>query len=154
VRFATQGYGKDRDHAADRRRREGRADQPWLADATADLAEELKAEVAVVSLDGVEMEALSTLPRSELAADARAAAERFAERIAARGVPVRAEYRAGPVVRGVLVFAEEAEADLIVVGATSRGPVARRVLGTVTKRLVERSRRPVLVVTPPTGSVP
>jgi len=35
------------------------------------------------------------------------------------------------------------------VGATSRGPVARRMLGTVTTRLVERSRRPVLVVTPP-----
>jgi nucleotide-binding universal stress UspA family protein len=127
------------------------SDQPWLADATADLAEELSAEVAVVSLDGLEMEALSTLPRSELAKDARETAERFAERIAARGVPVRAEHRAGPVVRGVLVFAEEAEADLVVVGATSRGPVARRVLGTVTRKLVEGSRRPVLVVTPPTG---
>jgi single-stranded DNA-specific DHH superfamily exonuclease len=28
--------------------------------------------------------------------------------------------------------------------------VARRVLGTVTTRLIERSRRPVLVITPPT----
>ena len=129
-------------------------DQPWLADATADLADDLGAEVAVVSLDGLELEALSPLPRSELARDARTAAERFAERIAARGVPVRAEYRAGPVVPGLLVFAEEVEADLIVVGATSRGRVARRMLGTVTRRLVERSRRPVLVVTPPTEPAP
>jgi K+-sensing histidine kinase KdpD len=72
----------------------------------------------------------------------------MAERIGQAAIPVTAEHRSGPVVRGVLVFAEEQEADLIVVGATSRGPVARRVLGTVTARLVERSRRPVLVITP------
>ena len=47
------------------------------------------------------------------------------------------------------MFAEEQEADLIVVGATSRGPVARRMLGSNTTRLIERSRRPVLVITPP-----
>jgi nucleotide-binding universal stress UspA family protein len=49
----------------------------------------------------------------------------------------------------VLVFGEEQEAHLIVVGATKRGPVARRMLGTVTTRPIERSRRPVLVITPP-----
>ena len=37
--------------------------------------------------------------------------------------------------RGVLVFAEEQEADLVVVGATSRGRVARRLLGNITARL-------------------
>jgi nucleotide-binding universal stress UspA family protein len=125
------------------------ADQPWLADAATDLGEELDAEVAVVSLDGLDLQALSTLPRAELAREAEAAANRMAERIAKAGIPVTAEHRSGPVVPGVLVFAEEQEADIIVVGATSRGPVARRVLGTVTARLVERSRRPVLVVTPP-----
>jgi nucleotide-binding universal stress UspA family protein len=125
------------------------ADQPWLADAAADLAEEIGAEVAVVSMDGMELEALSTVPRSELARAAETAATQMAERLGQAGTPVTAEHRSGPVVRGVLVFAEEQEADLIVVGATSRGPVARRVLGTVTARLVERSRRPVLVITPP-----
>ena len=49
----------------------------------------------------------------------------------------------------MLVFAEEQEADLIVVGATTRGPVARRMFGTVTARLIERSRRPVIVIRPP-----
>jgi nucleotide-binding universal stress UspA family protein len=125
------------------------ADQPWLADAAADLAQEIGAEVAVISLDGLELEALSTVPRAELAKDAERAAAAVAERIGGAGVPVHAEHRSGPVVRGVLVFAEEQEADLIVVGATTRGPVARRVLGTVTTRLVEKSRRPVLVITPP-----
>jgi nucleotide-binding universal stress UspA family protein len=125
------------------------ADQPWLADAAADLAQELNADVAVVSLDGLELAALSTVPRETLAADAADAASRVADRIAAAGVTVCAEHRAGPVVPGVLVFAEEQDADVIVVGGTTRGRVARRMFGTVTARLVERSRRPVLVITPP-----
>jgi nucleotide-binding universal stress UspA family protein len=125
------------------------ADQPWLADAAADLAEEIGADVAVISFDGLDVEALSTVPRSELAKGAEAAAREVAERIAARGVKTTGENRSGQIVRGILVFAEEQEADLIVVGATTRGPVARRVLGNVTTRLIERSRRPVLVITPP-----
>ncbi len=125
------------------------ADQPWLADAAANLAAELGADVAVVSFDELELEALSTLPRSELSKSAETAAARVAERIREAGISAHGEHRAGPVVRGVLVFAEEQEADLIVVGATSRGPVARRMLGNVTTRLIERSRRPVLVITPP-----
>ncbi len=125
------------------------ADQPWLADAAASLAEEIGADVVVVSFDGLELEALSTLPRSELSKGAEKSAAQVAERIRQAGISAHAEHRAGPVVRGVLVFAEEQEADLIVVGATTRGPVARRMLGTVTTRLIERSRRPVLVITPP-----
>jgi nucleotide-binding universal stress UspA family protein len=125
------------------------ADQPWLADAAAGVAEETGADVAVVSFDGLELEALSTVPRRELARGAEESAEKLAERVRAAGITTTAHHRAGPVVRGVLVFAEEQEADLIMVGATSRGPVARRMLGTVTTRLVERSRRPVLVITPP-----
>ncbi len=124
-------------------------DQPWLADAAADLAEQLGADVAVLSLDGLELEALSTVPRSELAKGAESAAREVTERIAARGIAATAANRSGPVVRGILVFAEEQEADLIVVGATTRGRVARRVLGNVPTRLIERSRRPVLVITPP-----
>jgi nucleotide-binding universal stress UspA family protein len=129
------------------------ADQPWLADAAAGIAEETGARVAVVSFDGLELEALSTIPRDELAKGAEQAARRMAERIARAGIEVVAEHRAGPVVRGVLVFAEEQEADLIVVGATTRGRVSR-LLGTITTRLVERSRRPVLVITPPGGADP
>jgi nucleotide-binding universal stress UspA family protein len=125
------------------------ADQPWLAEAAASLAHQIGADVAVVSLDGLELEALSTLPREELAKDAVQAANAVAERVRADGVDATAEARSGPAVRGVLVFAEEQEADVIVVGATTRGPVARRVLGTVTTKLIERSRRPVLVITPP-----
>jgi nucleotide-binding universal stress UspA family protein len=125
------------------------ADQPWLADAAADIAEEMGAEVAVVSMDGMELEALSTVPRGAVAESAEQAAATMAERIGARGIHAIPHHRAGPVVRGVLVFAEEQEADLVIAGATSRGRVARRFLGNVTTRLIERSRRPVLVITPP-----
>ena len=62
------------------------------------------------------------MPRSELAKGAEAAARELAERIAARGVKTTGENRSGQIVRGILVFAEEQEADLIVVGATTRGP--------------------------------
>ena len=124
-------------------------DQPWLADAAAQLARENGARVDVVSADGLEMEALSTVPRSELAEGARRAAEATAERIRAAGVEAVPHTLPGAVVRSILLFAEEHDADLIVCGAAARGPLAQRLLGTVPVELIRRSRRPVLVVTPP-----
>ena len=56
------------------------------------------------------------------------------------------------MVRSVLLFAEHRDADLIVAGATSRGPVASRLLGNTPIEMIRRARRPVLVVTPPGGS--
>ena len=50
---------------------------------------------------------------------------------------------------GILLFAEEHDADLILVGASRRGAVARRVLGDVPLELVGRSRRPVMVISNP-----
>ncbi len=88
------------------------ADQPWLADAAADVAEEMGAEVAVLSMDGIELEALSPVPRGAVAESAeQSAATGRADRGA--GHPRHAHHRSGPVVRGVLVFAEEQEADLV-----------------------------------------
>ncbi len=125
------------------------ADQPWLADAAVSIAQQTGAELAVVSLDGLEMEAFSTLPRSELTEQAQAAADAVAERIRAAGVSATAESRPGPAVRGILTYAEEKEADLILVGASSRGPVASRFFGSVPMSLVQRSRRPVVFLTHP-----
>jgi nucleotide-binding universal stress UspA family protein len=125
------------------------ADQPWVADAAAQLAQQTGAKARVVSVDGVEMEALSPLPRSEYQRDARASAEATARRIADAGVEATADVRAGKVVAGILLYAEEQDADLIVVGASTRGRVAQRVLGDVPLELVQRSRRPVLMVSAP-----
>src|SRR3954463_5688623 len=53
------------------------AEQPWVADAAAELAQHTGASVEVVSVDGVEMEALSPLPREEYARSALESAERL-----------------------------------------------------------------------------
>ena len=127
------------------------ADQPWLADAAAQLAKETGAAVDVVSADGLDMEAFSTVPREELLQLARQSAEQMAERLREQDVDASAHTVAGAVVRSILLYAEERDADLIVCGATSRGPIARRLLGTVPVELIRRSRRPVLVITPPDG---
>jgi nucleotide-binding universal stress UspA family protein len=125
------------------------AHQPWLADAAAQVARETEASVVVVSVDGLDLEVLSATPREEVQQRAREAAEAAAARIREQGVPVSAEVRSGPVVRGILVFAEEQGADLILAGASTRGRLAQRLLGTVPMMLIQRSRRPVLAISPP-----
>jgi nucleotide-binding universal stress UspA family protein len=125
------------------------ADQPWVADAAAQLAQQTGAAVNVVSIDGVDLEALSPLPRSEYQHNARESAEKVAAQIKEQGVEATAETRSGKVVPGILLFAEEKDADVILVGASTLGRVARRLLGDVPLELVQRSRRPVLVVSSP-----
>ena len=124
------------------------SDQPWLADAAAELAHQTGAAVSVVSLDGLDVEALSPTPRSEFREQAQRAVDGFLERFRAAGVEAEGEVRSGLVSRGVLLYAEEKEADVIVVGASTKGRVARRVLGSVPVELIQRARRPVLVITP------
>ena len=59
-----------------------------------------------------------------------APAQAMAEQIRRRGRRGRRRTRCtGPVVRSVLLFAEQQDADLIVCGASTRGRVARRLLG-------------------------
>ena len=125
------------------------ADEPWVADAAAELAKQTGAQARVVSIDGVDVEMLSPAPRSEYAEEAQQSAERMAERLRGQDVEATADVRPGKVVRGILLYAEEIEADLIIVGASRLGRVARRLLGDVPLELVQRSRRPVMVVSPP-----
>ena len=127
------------------------ADQPWLAEAAAELAGQSGGVVDVVSADDVDVEALSPVPRAEAAGPAGEAAEAMAARLRERGIEATAHTLHGPVVRSVLLYAEDRDADLIVCGASTRGPVARRVLGDVPIQLIRRARRPVLVITPPAG---
>ncbi len=124
------------------------ADQPWLADAAAELSEQTGAAVSVVSLDGIEMEALSPTPRSEFQELAKTSVDGFLERLRAAGVQAEGDVRSGDVTRGILLYAEEKDADVIVCGGSTKGRVARRVLGSVPVELIRRARRPVLVITP------
>jgi nucleotide-binding universal stress UspA family protein len=127
------------------------ADEPWLAEAAANLAEQTAAEVSVVSVDGLDVEMGAPMPREEYAKGARESARRVAEQIRQAGIQATDEVRPGRVVRGVLVFAEEKDADLILVGASRRSAMAKRLLGDVSLELVSRSRRPVMVIAPPSG---
>ncbi len=124
-------------------------DQDWLADATAELAQQTGAMVSVVSMDGLDVEALSPTPRSEFASVARSAVDTAVTRLTERGVQAEGEVRSGLVTQGILLFAEEVDADLIVCGGSTKSEMARRVLGSVPVELIGRSRRPVLVMTPP-----
>jgi nucleotide-binding universal stress UspA family protein len=124
------------------------ADQPWLADAAAELSEQTGAAVSVVSLDGIDMEALSPTPRSEFQELAQKSVDGFLERLRAAGVQAEGDVRSGQVTRGILLYAEEKDADVIVCGGSTKGRVARRVLGSIPVELIRRARRPVLVITP------
>ncbi len=126
------------------------ADQPWLADAAAELAQQTGASVSVVSLDGLDIQALSPTPRSEFTELAETTVQAIVERLRAAGVEAEGEVRPGLVTPGVLLYAEEKDADVIVCGASTKGRVARRVLGSVPVALIQRARRPVLVISPTT----
>ena len=123
-------------------------DHPWLADAAAELAQQTGAAVSVVSLDGLDVEALSPTPRSEFTQQAESTINSFVERLRAAGVEAEGDVRSGLVTPGVLLYAEEKDADVIVCGASTKGRVARRVLGSVPVDLIQRARRPVLVISP------
>jgi nucleotide-binding universal stress UspA family protein len=125
------------------------SDQPWLAEAAAELAQQTGAGVSVVSLDGLDIEALSPTPRTEFRDAAQRAVDGFVERLKAAGVQAEGEVRPGQVTRGILLFAEEKEADAIVVGASTKGRMASRVLGNVPVELIQRARRPVIVISAP-----
>ena len=126
------------------------SDQPWLADAAADLAHQTGAAVSVVSLDGLDVEALSPTPRAEFTELAETTVNGFVERLRSAGIQADGHVRTGLVVPGVLLFAEEHNADVIICGASTKGRMARRLLGSVPVDLISRARRPVLVITPAT----
>jgi len=124
-------------------------DQPWVADAAGNLSQQTGARVAVVSVDEVETDKLTSLPRQEFLARADQAATRAVERLQAAGVEASKDVRSGRALDEIIAFADEQDADVVVVGSSIRGPIAKRLLGSVPMALVARSRRPVLVVTGP-----
>jgi nucleotide-binding universal stress UspA family protein len=125
------------------------ADQPWITDAVARLAKQTSATVAVVAVDQVELERFSAAPRSVFVQGARAAVETAIRRLADDGVEAQGTVLPGRPLERILEFAAQQEADLIVVGASSRAAMSERLLGSVPLQLIEKSSRPVLVITQP-----
>src|SRR5690349_3730924 len=125
------------------------ADQPWITDAVARLAKQTSATVSVVAVDEVELERFSPAPRSVFVQGAREAVDAAVRRLADAGVEAQGTVLPGRPLERIMEFAAQRQADLIVVGASSRPAVAERLLGSVPLQLIEKASRPVLVVTRP-----
>ncbi|GAA3953801.1 universal stress protein [Actinoplanes auranticolor] len=125
------------------------ADQPWITDAVARLAKQTGATVTVVAVDEVELERFSPAPRSVFVQGAREAVDTAIRRLADVGVEAQGAVLPGRPLERIIEFAAQQEADVIVVGASSRPALAERLLGSVPLQLIEKASRPVLVVTHP-----
>ena len=73
---------------------------------------------------------------------------RAAEIAREHGVPAELRLVAGFEVEAILAAADEIDAELIAVGSNRHGAVGTIVFGSVSKELVRRAMRPVLVVHP------
>jgi nucleotide-binding universal stress UspA family protein len=72
---------------------------------------------------------------------------RLARRMAVR--PREKEVRAGSAAEEILQYADEIQADLIVIGSHGHSLLERMLIGGTTEKVVRHCRRPVLVVPPP-----
>jgi nucleotide-binding universal stress UspA family protein len=117
-----------------------------------ELADELRAEVVVVevvpAVDVVPMSGLTvpTAVRHEVRDHERAALEDVAALAAARGVVARTELLTGMPVDEIVARADSLDAELIVIGSHGHGAVASAFLGSVSRGVLQESRRPVVVV--------
>jgi nucleotide-binding universal stress UspA family protein len=125
------------------------SDQPWITDAVARLAKQTGATVAVVAVDQVELERFSPAPRSVFVQGAREAVETAVRRLADVDVASEGTVLPGRPLDRIMEFADQQRADVLVVGASTRPAVAERLLGSVPLQLIEKSSRPVLVISHP-----
>ena len=95
-------------------------------------------------LDGIALEAGCD------AADAAQSLSQWVEEIARRSsVMVRGRIERGDVLHTLLEVAEQERYDLIVLGTHGRSAVSQLLLGSLTRKIVQRAPCPVLTVRPP-----
>ncbi|MFP8890370.1 universal stress protein [Natrialbaceae archaeon A-CW2] len=78
--------------------------------------------------------------------EAKRAVEAIEERARREGVDIVTVVRQGTPYEEILEYAEDAAADLIVMGTHGRSGLSRYLIGSVTERIVRTSDVPVLVV--------
>lgn len=76
----------------------------------------------------------------------RESLEEAAELGAQKGVDVETELLKGNAADEIVAFADAIDADLIVVGSRGHGAIANALIGSVSRRVLHESRRPVLIV--------
>lgn len=77
--------------------------------------------------------------------------ESVRERVAAAGVEVTAELTEGPPADSIAAFAEEVDADVIVMGTHGHTGIAHVLLGSVAERTLRLAKCPVLTVRTPSS---
>lgn len=82
----------------------------------------------------------------EVERKAREATERVVERAEESGVPTVEHIAAGRPHAVITKYADEHDADMIVMGSHGRSGVSRVLLGSVAERVLRTTHRPVLVV--------
>lgn len=87
--------------------------------------------------------------REAMEEEGRRVVGEFEKRAESRGVTTVTDVRNGSPPRQIMDYAEENDADLIVMGTHGRTGVTRYVLGSVTERIVRMSDVPVLTVRKP-----
>jgi nucleotide-binding universal stress UspA family protein len=104
--------------------------------------------VPVYALGGPGPDALVDLGQLEegLERAGQAILARTGEAFAGVDIPVRASYRCGDPAGEIIKRAQEAQADLIIVGSRGLGEIGGLFLGSVSERILHRARVPVLVV--------
>ena|SRR3712207_1158529 len=125
------------------------ADQSWVADAAADLVRQTAASVAAVTAAEAEPELLAPAPPEVFPENAQPSAAAMLHRLSDAGIEASMTVLPGRPLTGIMQFADQHDADLIVVGSSSRPAVTERLLGSVPLDLIKKSSRPVLVVTHP-----
>ena len=118
-----------------------------------ELAAEQGADVTFVHVTPVDEWAVAGRPSGSVPLmhpepidDSETALNDAAEAAKAAGIAYTLERISAPTVDGILSIADKQDADLVVVGSRGRGAVGAALLGSVSRDLVRRAKRPVLVV--------
>jgi universal stress protein A len=111
--------------------------------------------VAPLPLNAAEFSQIPMDPYPVWEKTARAELEKLAAaHLEGREVAYKIETRSGEAADGILVQAEEMDADLIVLATHGRTGVRHFLIGSVAERVIRRSQRPVLVVRPKETAAP
>ena len=70
------------------------------------------------------------------------------------GVRARTKLLSGNAVDEIVTYADNLDADIIIVGSRGHGPLARALLGSVSKGVLNESKRPVAVIRDAGGMPP